>query len=177
MELNGFIVVYRKLIGWGWYTDHVVKDLFLHLLLTASYKDFDYRGERYPAGTLIATIKDLSKSLGFSAQQIRTGIAKLESTGEIAVKSTNRFSAITVVKWGDYQLSNFVNNKQITNKQQTDNKQITNKDSDTYYIKNKETNKQSNKYIINARTRARKEKNDFGAFDLDAFENKLNAEG
>lgn len=167
---NGFIVVYRKLISWGWYTDHVVKDLFLHLLLTASYKDFDYRGERYPAGTLIATIKDLSKSLKFSAQQIRTGLAKLESTGEICVKSTNKFSAITVVKWGDYQLSNFMDNNQVTNNQQTNNKQITNKTPDTYY-KNKETNKQSISYT---RTRAREKKeNDFGGFDLQAFEEKL----
>ena len=176
MELNGFIVLYRKLIQWGWYKDHTVKDLFIHLLLTASYKEFDFRGNKYPAGTLISDRKKLSEDLGFSEQQIRTAIKKLESTGEICVKSTNRFSAITVVKWGDYQLCKFIDNQQITNKQPTDNQQITNRGTDTYYIKNKETNKQSNKYIINARTRARKEKNDFGAFDLDAFEDKLRGE-
>ena len=170
--LNGFIVLYRKFCRWGWYTDHTVKDLFIHLLIMASYQDFDFKGERYPAGTMITTLSDLSQSIKFSPQQIRTALDKLESTGEISVKSTNKFTAITVVKWGDYQFHSLENNKQVTNNQQTNNKQITNKTSDTYY-KNKETNKQSNKYIISARTRARKNKNDFGAFDLDAFEKKL----
>ena len=39
---------------------------------------------------------------------------------------------------------------------------------DSYYV--------SDEYFNRIRE-ARKEKNDFGAFDLDAFENKLNAEG
>ena len=169
--LNGYILIYRKLTKWGWYKDNVVKSLFLHLLLTASYVPFDYMGESYPAGTLVTTIKNLSDDLGFSAQQLRTGIAKLESTREIFVKSTNRFTAINIVKWDDYQVSRVfeqqTDNKRITNEQQTDNKQ-------TGYTYKEEIKKKRNKEVYyNARTRARKEKNDFGAFDLDAFEEKL----
>ena len=169
--LNGYILLYRKLIKWGWYRDSVVKDLFLHILLTASYVPFDYCGEKYPAGTLITNIKNLADDLGFSTQQIRTAIQKLRSTSEICVKSTNKFTSINIVKWGDYQVSTLfdqqTNNKQITNEQQTNNKQ----NGYTYKEKNK---KIKNKEYIFARTRAREKKqNDFGAFDLDLFEDKL----
>lgn len=43
-SLNGFVKLHRKLIAWGWYQDYVVKDVFLHLLLTANFKDSQWRG-------------------------------------------------------------------------------------------------------------------------------------
>ena len=43
-KLNGFIKVHRRMIEWGWYSDPNTKALFLHLLLTATYKDAEYRG-------------------------------------------------------------------------------------------------------------------------------------
>ena len=130
-ELNGYIKLYRKLIRWGWYQDNVVKSLFLHCLLMASFRDFDWMGRKLKAGQFITSLKHLSEDLGFSVQQIRTAIKKLESTEEITSETTNRFTLITVNNWGNYQSdedeSNTQSNNQITNKQQTDNKQATNK--------------------------------------------------
>ena len=129
-ELNGYIKLFRKLIRWGWYQDSVVKDLFLHCLICASYKDFEWMGMELKAGQFITGRKKLAEELGFSEQQIRTAIKKLESTGEITTKSTNRYSVITVVNWDNYQgddtESNQESNFPITNKQPTDNQQITN---------------------------------------------------
>lgn len=130
-ELNGYIKLYRKLIRWGWYQDNVVKSLFLHCLLMASFRDFDWMGRKLKAGQFITSLKHLSEDLGFSVQQIRTAIKKLESTEEITSETTNRFTLITVNNWANYQSdedeSNTQSNNQITNKQQTDNKQATNK--------------------------------------------------
>lgn len=127
-ELNGYIKLYRKLIKWGWYQDNVVKSLFLHCLLMASFKDFDWMGQVLKAGQFITSLKHLSDDLGFSTQQIRTAIKKLESTGEITSTSTNKFTIITVMNWENYQVdeetSNTVSNNPITNEQQTKNAEI-----------------------------------------------------
>ena len=127
--MNGFIKLHRKLIEWGWYSDCVVKDVFLHILMTASFRDGQYLGYEIRPGDAIIGTNKLSTALGFSPQQIRTALKKLESTGEISIFSTNRFSIATVVNWGIYQGDEYdeqqTDNIQATNNQQTDNKRIT----------------------------------------------------
>lgn len=102
-ELNGYIKLYRKLMQWEWYRDNAVKSLFLHCLISASFKDFDWMGKRLKAGQFITSRKHLAEELGFSEQQIRTAIKKLESTGEITSYATNKFTIVTVNHWSDYQ--------------------------------------------------------------------------
>ena len=171
MQLNGYVKLYRKFVQWGWYKDSVCKDLFLHLLCTASYTDFEWQGEKYPAGCLITSYKNLSADLGFSTQQIRTAIKKLCSTNEISQKTTNKFQCLKVLNWAVYQSAEIqeqqTNNNQITNKQQTSNKQITT--SEEY------KNKRNKEVYFNARPRAR-EKNDYAGYDIDKFEEVLNKE-
>ena len=58
-------------------------------------------------------------------QQIRTALKKLELSGEISVNLTNKFTATKVIKWANYQDYDHENNKQITNKQQSNNNQTT----------------------------------------------------
>lgn len=139
-ELNGYIKLYRKLIKWGWYQDSVVKGLFLHCLLMASFKDFDWMGKSLKAGQFITSLRHLSEDLGFSTQQIRTALKKLESTGEITYKSTNKYTVITVMNWESYQVDeevvNTVSNNPTTNKQQTNNKRITNEQQHRKNVKN-----------------------------------------
>lgn len=136
-ELNGYIKLFRKLIRWGWYQDSVVKDLFLHCLICASYKDFEWMGMELKAGQFITGRKKLAEELGFSEQQIRTAISKLESTGEISVFSTNKYSIITVTNWENYQGD--------SNEQPTENavfcEQIVNEEKNLKNSTNKSTNK------------------------------------
>ena len=101
--LNGFIKVHRKLLRWGWYTDYVVKDLFIHLLLLASFKETQWMGRRIRKGQVVSSYSHLSADLGFSVQQIRTAMNKLKSTGEITTQSTSKFTIITIEKWAEYQ--------------------------------------------------------------------------
>ena len=136
-ELNGYIKLFRKLIRWGWYQDSVVKDLFLHCLICASYKDFEWMGMELKAGQFITGRKKLAEELGFSEQQIRTAISKLESTGEISIFSTNKYSIITVTNWENYQGD--------SNVQPTENavfcEQIVNEEKNLKNSTNKSTNK------------------------------------
>lgn len=136
-ELNGYIKLFRKLIRWGWYQDSVVKDLFLHCLICASYKDFEWMGMELKAGQFITGRKKLAEELGFSEQQIRTAISKLESTGEISIFPTNKYSIITVTNWENYQGD--------SNEQPTENavfcEQTVNEEKNLKISTNKSTNK------------------------------------
>lgn len=107
-ELNGYVKIHRKLLQWGWYQDHAVKEVWLHLLLTASFKECHFRGKKILPGQCIVGTEQMAKDLGFTRQQIRTAITKLSSTNEITVDSTNRFSIITLVNWAEYQLKDNV---------------------------------------------------------------------
>ena len=144
--LNGFIKIHRKLIEWGWYSDCVVKDVFLHILMTANFKSGHYMGYELHPGQAIIGRRSMSNYLGFSEQQIRTALKKLESTGEITLKSTNRFTIATVENWGTYQCDAIdeqpTDNQQITNNQPTDNQQITN--NQPHLKKDKKDKKEKN---------------------------------
>ena len=104
-EVSGYIKLHRKLLEWGWYTDSVVKGVFLHFLLTASFRDIPWMGMTIKRGQLITSVVNLQRELGFSRQQIRTAISKLASTNEITTRATNKHMLITVVNWEEYQAS------------------------------------------------------------------------
>ena len=121
--LNGFIKLHRKMLYWGWYQDHVVKDVFIHLLLSANFKPVQWQGRELQEGQVIVGLKKLSADLGFSIQQIRTALKKLKSTNEITVCPTNKYSVITIVNWRKYQFDGScgkTQNDAQTNAQPTD---------------------------------------------------------
>jgi biotin operon repressor len=102
-------------------------------------------GMELKAGQFITGRKKLAEELGFSEQQIRTAISKLESTGEISVFSTNKYSIITVTNWENYQGD--------SNEQPTENavfcEQIVNEEKNLKNSTNKSTNKNALKTPFN----------------------------
>ena len=118
---TGWIKLHRKLTEWEWYNDLPCFRLFTHLLLTANYKPSRFRGHEIDVGSKVCGLSALAEQTGLSVMQIRTAIKKLESTGEITIKKTNKFSIISICNWDSYQ----EDNKQVTNNQQTSNKQVT----------------------------------------------------
>lgn len=123
--MSGWLKLHRETLDWEWYGDHNTCRLFFHLLLRANYKPSRYMGYEIPAGSIAAGIDKLAEQTGLSVQQVRTALTKLKSTNEITIKTTNKFSIITMIKWETYQEDNEQNNNQVTNDQQTDNKRIT----------------------------------------------------
>ena len=132
-KMDGWIKLWRQFTYWEWYSDIYVKSVFLHLLISANHKDGSWRGVPIGKGQLVTSLDHLSHELHLSVQQIRTALNKLKSTNEITIKSTNKFSIITICKYDNYQCetTNYqqteqqTNNNQITNNQQTNNKQST----------------------------------------------------
>ena len=72
-------------------------------------------------GSFVTSLESLSKETGISIQSIRTALVTLKSTHTLTIKSTTKFSVITILNYNQYQgLTN-----KLTNKQQTTNKQLT----------------------------------------------------
>ena len=122
---GGYIKLYRQMCDWEWYGDANVFRVFLHLLLNAQHEETRWKGKVIQRGQVVTGRKKLGKILKLSEQQIRTALAKLESTGEITKKSTNEYTIISICKWDNYQVSfsdeQPTNNQRITNEQPTNN--------------------------------------------------------
>ena len=100
---GGFIKIHRKMKKWSWYKDPNTFRVFMHLLLSASYKDNNFRGHTIKPGQVVCGRRQLAQELGMSERTIRTALNHLKSTNEITIKTTNKFSIITIEKWAKYQ--------------------------------------------------------------------------
>ena len=100
--MEGWISLYRKFMNWQWYKNSNVKAVFIHLLLCANHKEEMVGRRIVHRGQLITSRDSLSEATGLSVQQIRTCLAKLESTNEIEITPTNKYTVITILKYDYY---------------------------------------------------------------------------
>lgn len=103
MAQNGFVALYRSLLSWGWHADPATGWLFVNLLLMANWTDSDWQGMAIKRGQLVTGRKALAAQTGLSERQIRTALEHLKSTNELTIKSTNKFSLITIANYGKFQ--------------------------------------------------------------------------
>jgi len=106
---NGWIKLHRQVLDWRWYTDPNTIRLFLHLLLKATSKPFMLGEIELLPGQLITGRKALSEELKLSEQEIRTAIQKLKNGKNVTIKTTNKFSIVTICNWEEYQIINTSN--------------------------------------------------------------------
>ena len=99
----GWIKIFNKFLLWEWFDKAEMVQLFLYLLLNANYKDNTWRGVKVKRGELLTSRDKISKDLGLTERQVRTCLKRLQATGEITIKATNRYSIITICKYGEYQ--------------------------------------------------------------------------
>jgi len=127
---QGWVRVYRKSIDSTVWKNPNVWFVWSWCLLKATHEThkFPFNGEdiEIKAGQFITGInKAINELNGLSAQNYRTAITYLKSTGRITTQSNNKFSIITIVKWEDYQKDNTKLTDKLTNEQQTTNKPLT----------------------------------------------------
>lgn len=140
-----WIKLHDSWLEWEWHTDPNMVSLFFHLLSMASKKDTRFRGCDIKRGQVVVGRKMLSEKTGISEQTVRTCLSRLERTGEISRKSTNKFTIITICNYNSYQPNFGESNQQSTNNQPTTNQQL------TTLIDNK--NKEDNSTVLGARAR------------------------
>ena len=127
--MNGWIKLHRAFLDWGWFSDEKMVRFFIYLLLKANYEDGDWMGVKIKRGELVTGRKVLSQNLQLPEQTVRTLLSRLKSTNEITIKSTNKYSIITICNYEYYQNFNSEinqqDNQQTPNEQPTTNQQLT----------------------------------------------------
>jgi biotin operon repressor len=118
---GGWVKNYRKIEDWEWYTTPNMAHIYQHLIRRANHQDGKWRGVDIKKGQLVTGRLAIAEQTGVSQQSVRTCLKRLEDTGEIIVKSTNKFSIITISKYEEYQSEEKMSNQQSTNNQPTTN--------------------------------------------------------
>src|SRR5690554_82743 len=108
---NGWIKLHRRFSDWEWYNISEMVHLFIHLLVNANHKTAKWRGIEIQRGQIVTGLLALNSATGISIQKIRTCLKRLESTSEITLKSTNKYTIITICKYDSYQNENTTTNK------------------------------------------------------------------
>ena len=110
--MASWIKLVRELLQWEWFEKAEMVHLFIYLLLKASCEDKQWQGILVKRGQLITSNASLSRDLKLSAQQVRTCIKRLISTGEITYQATNRYAIITICNYDRYQENKSAINEQ-----------------------------------------------------------------
>lgn len=136
---KGFVKLSRKMLEWQWYGDPVVSRLYLHILLKANYKQNRWQGIDIDIGEFVTSVDKLQAELSLSIQKVRTALKKLQRTGYIVIKPTNRFTLIKLVDSDVFTLEFTTSNKPVI-KQKTYLEQTTNNEVTTTNKEKKENN-------------------------------------
>lgn len=118
---QSWVKLYKKMLDWEWYKDLTTFRLFIHCLLKANWKDGEFENLKVPKGSFITSVKKLVEETGLTNQNVRTSLKKLKKSKNLTIKTTNKFTVISINNFDKYQEPN----KQLTNNQQTTNKQLT----------------------------------------------------
>lgn len=121
---EGFIKLHRKMLQWEWYTDINTKTVFLHCLFMANWKDSRFMGVDVPRGSFVSSYTQLAAQTKLSVKNVRTAINHLKATGELAVRTTSKFSVITVVNYNLYQDDGRQNGRQTADEWQANGRQV-----------------------------------------------------
>lgn len=100
---NGYVKLYRSLLKWEWYDDVNTKVVFLHLLLTVSIENSRWHGTVIRRGSRVSSYAVLAKETGLSVKQVRTAIAHLEETGEVARTKHPKYTVFAINNYDAFQ--------------------------------------------------------------------------
>lgn len=140
---TGWVKLPRDFLDFEYYKDAQTKGIYLHLLLTAEYSPRRLGSVELAAGQTLTTVKELVEKTGATKSQTRTALTRLQHANKIAIKTTNKFTIITLINTGfqnDNDLKDSKQNgkefeKEIANKSQT---KLTELSKPTLLYKNKE---------------------------------------
>lgn len=145
----GWVCLWRKSIESGWLKNHNVWIFWTYCLMKANHKKnykqiIGFQEIVLQPGQFIFGRKKASEETGLSERNIRTCVRFLENAKNLTIKSTNKFSIISIIKWDTYQDKNNITDQQ-TDQQVTSNRPAG--DQQVTTNNNKTTKPQNNKII------------------------------
>ena len=179
---DGWVKLFRSLPDWEWWGDKNTVIMFIYLLVTANHEDRKWRGEIIPRGSLITGRKQLADGARLTEREARTALEHLEKTQNVTIKTTSKFTMITICNYDRYQSTptDYRPAERPTNDQQTTNKRPTNDQQTTTNknIKNIRIEELENNNISLTPARAREDEglNSVVSDDIEQMKEKYRAE-
>lgn len=129
MFTQGYIKKHRTCLEWRWRKDPLIVALWDFILLSTNFKEANFENLTIQRGQFVTSLNTLSSETGISIRSVRTALKKLESSGELTIKTTSKFSILTIVKYDTYQGSDVDDDtqkdKRLTRKRQATDTQAT----------------------------------------------------
>ena len=134
MDNQGWITLHRKLLDNPISKKPLIAWFFIFCLLRANHKEKKilWNGKEIviARGSFVSGLRTLSRESGLSLQSVRTGCVTLKSTHMLTIKTTSKWSLITILNYEKYQeVTHLLTNKQHTTNTHTNNKQQENNDN------------------------------------------------
>jgi uncharacterized phage protein (TIGR02220 family) len=119
---RGYVKLYRKSLDAGWIKNHKLWAFWTYCLIKASYKEYDavvgLQVIHLMPGQFIFGRKKAAEETGLTEREIRTIIDLLKKCENMTIKTTNKFSVITIINWAIYQ-GEAIENDQLNDQQAT----------------------------------------------------------
>ena len=123
----GWIKMHRSLLQWEWFQKPEMVQLFVYLLLKASVEDRKWQGLDVKRGQVVTSVSTICRDLSLSTKKVRNCLEHLKNSQVISIKTTNKFSVITICNYATYQEyetpEGQTEGKQRANEGQTEGKQ------------------------------------------------------
>lgn len=112
---RGYVRLWRKSLDAGWIRNHKLWAFWTYCLMKASHKEFDaivgLQVVHLMPGQFIFGLHVASKETGLTIREIRTILDFLRKAENLTIKTTNKFSIITIINWPTYQGEEIENDK------------------------------------------------------------------
>lgn len=123
---RGYVRLWRKSLDAGWIKNHKLWAFWTYCLMKASHKEFDaivgLQAVHLMPGQFVFGLRVASKETGLTIREIRTILDFLRKVENMTIKTTNKFSIITIINWHIYQggdsENDTLNDKPLANKGQ-----------------------------------------------------------
>lgn len=119
MPSDGYVKFYRCAVDGGWLKDAKLWTFWSWCLFKATHRPIKIlvglQEVRLEPGQFIFGRKAAAEELEMNENSIRARVAFLQDCGNITLKTTNKFSIITIVNWARYQQEGFNDHQQPTN--------------------------------------------------------------
>lgn len=156
VDNNGWIKVWRKIEETSFYKDSYALHLAIHLIQRSNHKPTKFimnkREVTLERGQVIVGRFSLAEDTGMTPSTVRDKLALLKNVGFCDIKSTNKFSIVTICKYDAYQQREDEDRQQV--RQQNDNRMTTGRQqNDTYKNDKNDKNDKNEKNILRAAAR------------------------
>ena len=124
MAGGGYIKLYRSVRGTAIADNPEYFAAWIHLLLMATHTEHDQVVGRQVVklmpGQLVFGRDKFSTTTGLSVNKVRAALKVMEKLNMITIKSTTKYSVISITKWLSYQPQSPTDDQQIASKRPTD---------------------------------------------------------